>query len=176
MAWNKEKIMRMAERTLKRTDEYRQLFSISHDPEYNYKLSHVMVTGGKSHPETAVAIAYYEDQVLRFNPLNDNSRNMAIPDQIFSFDKFLFQYLEQGYELVGMTAETHSIVWTEIAECHNNGGIVAVKGMQQYLNYCKRNGVTAELLYREDHYEGMDVMTLYDKSAIRGKLSQEHER
>ena len=57
-----------------------------------------------------------------------------------------------------------------------NGSINYSKGMQHYLNYCKRNGVTVELLRKERQYDGMDVMKLYDKSAFKEKPSQEQER
>ena len=174
--WNKTKIMRMAERALKRTEAYRENRSDSSDPEDNFQLGYVLAKSGKSSPDTVIAYAHYEDIVISFNPLAGGDETKSIFDWAFSFDGDLFSYLEQGYEIVGMSLETHGVVWAEIAESHGDDGISAYKGMQRYLNYCKRNGVTVELLRKELQYDGMDVMVLYDKSAVRGKTFQEQER
>jgi len=174
--WNKVKIMRQAERTLKRTEAYREKSSDGIAPEDNFQLGYVLVKDGKSAPDTAIAYAHYEDEIISFNPFESGGDTKAILDWAFSFDGDLFMYLEQGYELAGASALTHSLVWEEIAECHGNGSINYPSGMQQYLNYCKRNGVTAELLRKEQQYDGMDVMKLYDKSAFKEKPSQEQER
>ena len=173
--WNKSKIMRQAERALKRTEVYRENRSGSHDPEDNFQLDYVLVKGSKSTPDTAIAYAHYEDNIITFDPFQ-NSDAKGIWDWAFSFDGDLFMYLEQGYELAGMSLETHGVVWEEIAECHGNGSINYPKGMQHYLNYCNRNGVTVELLRAERQYDGMDVMKLYDKSAFKEKPSQKQER
>lgn len=174
--WNKEKIMRQAERALKRTVAYREKRSDSHDPEDNFQLAYVVAKGSKSTPETAIAYAYYLDEILLFNPFEGNSDAKLIGDWAFNFDGALFMYLEQGYMLVGASALTHSLVWGEIEECHGNGSINFPKGMQQYLYYCKQNGVTVSLLRKEQGYSGMDVMKLYDKSAFKEKPAQERAR
>ena len=174
--WNRTKIMRVAERALKRTQPYLENRTDSNDPEDNYRLGYVLAKGSKSFPDTVIAYAHFEDIVISFNPLVGDSDAKSIWAWAFSFDGDLFSFLEQGYEIVGMSLETHSAVWAEITECHGDDSISALKGMQQYLDYCKRNRVTAELLHREFQYEGMDVMTLYDKSAVRRKPSQSQER
>ena len=174
--WNKAKIMRQAERALKRTEAYRENRSDSHDPEDNFQLDYVLVKGRKATPDTAIAYAHYLDELISFNPLEINGEVKRIGDWAFSFDGDLFMYLEQGYELAGASVLTHCVVWEEIEEYHGNGSINYPKGMQQYLNYCKRNGVTVELLRKEQDYGGMDVMKLYDKSAFKKKPSQEQER
>lgn len=167
--------MRQAERALKRTEVYRKNRSDSSDPENNYQLDYVLVKGSKSVPDTAIAYAHFEDEIISFNPFQSGDAK-SIWDWAFSFDGDLFLHLEQGYELIGMSLETHNLVWGEIAEYHGNGSITSPKGMQQYLNYCKRHKVTAELLRREAQYDGMDVMVLYDKAAVREKSPPAQER
>ena len=174
--WNKAKIMRQAERALKRTEVYRENRSDSHNPEDNFQLDYVLVKGGKSAPDTAIAYAHYEDEIILFNPFESDGDTKVIGDWAFNFDGDLFMYLERGYDLAGMSLEIHSVVWEEIAECHGNGCINYPKGMQQYLNYCKRNGVTVELLRKEQQYDGIDVTKLRNKSAFKEKPSQEQER
>ena len=174
--WNKARIMRTAERTLKRTELYRENCAGSSDPENNFQLDYVLVKGAKSIPDMAVAYAHYLDEIIAFDPFKDGASPKYVLDWAFNLDDDLFMYLEQGYELAGMSLEAHCAVWSEIAEIHGQGGIDHTKGMQQYLNYCKRNGVTLELLRREYQYDGMNVMTLYDKSAIREKTPKSQER
>ena len=174
--WNKAKIMRQAERALKRTEVYRENRSDSHDPEDNFQLDYVLVKGSKATPDTAIAYAHYQDEIISFNPFESGGDTKTVLDWAFSFDSDLFMYLEQGYELSGASALTHCVVWEEIEEYHGNGGINYPKGMQQYLSYCKRNGVTVGLLQKEWQYDGMDVMKLYDKSAFKEKPPQEQER
>lgn len=173
--WSKAKIMRQAERALKRTEVYHENRSDSIDPESNFQLDYVLVKGSKSDPDTAIAYAHYEDNVILFNPFQSGDTK-SIWDWAFSFDSDLFMYLEQGYDLAGMSLETHSVVWGEIAERHGDNSINYPKGMQHYLNYCKRNGVTAELLRKERQYDGMDVMVLHDKTAVRKKPPKAQER
>lgn len=174
--WNKAKIMRTAERTLKRTESYLENRSDSSDPEDNFQLDYVLAKGSKSTPDTAIAYAHYEDKVISFNPFVRDGDAKTIWDWGFNIDDDLFCYLEQGYDLVGMLPEAHNAIWGEITEYHHDGSCSHPKGMQQYLNYCKRNGVTAELLRKKFQYNGIDVMKLYDKSAVRKKPSQEKER
>ena len=81
--------------------------------------------------------------------------------------------------MIAMTPDAHTGVWCEIAEYHGTSWIACVQGMQKYLHYCKQHGITKERLARETGYDGMDVMTLYDRQAAkesRGKTSQEPER
>lgn len=174
--WNKAKIMRMAERALKRTEAYLKNRSDSNDPESNYQLDYVLAKGGKSAPGAAVAYAHYLDEIISFDPLKDDDNTQSVWHWTFNFDGDLFERLAQGYDLVGMSLEAHCAAWNEIEESHDSGGINSPKGMQQYLNYCKRNGVTAELLHKELQYDGMDAMTLYDKSAVREKAHHDRER
>lgn len=179
MNWNKEKIMRVAERTLKRTEPYLENRSDSNNPENNYQLDYVLAKGSSPTPDTAIAYAHCLDEIISFNPLDSDAHAQNVWEWAFSFDSELFEYLEQGYDLAGMSLEAHCAAWSEIEEYHDNDGIIHPKGMQRYLDYCKRNRVTAELLCRELQYDGMDVMTLYDKKAVKAenvKPPKDHER
>ena len=173
---NEARIMRMAERALKRTEAYLEKRSFSSAPEENFRVDYVLVKGSKSTPDAAIAYAHYEDVVISFNPLESGGAVRSSWEWAFSFDSELFSHLEQGYKLIGMLPEAHCAAWGEITEYHASDGIIYPKGMQQYLNYCKRNGVTAKLLHKEFQYDGMDVMVLYDKTAVHEKPSQEEER
>ena len=86
----------------------------------------------------------------------------------------MFECLQEGYELAGMSMESHAVVWDFIDKCHED--IESEKGMQKYLGYCKRNGITRERLEKEGNYSGIDVMVLYDPKANRTKKHKDRER
>ena len=172
--WNKAKIMRLAERAMKRTAPYLENRAESSYPEDNFQLGYVLVCGKGDVPDDVIAYAGCMDEMLVLHPLTSKVLHMG--DWGFSFDGDLFEYLEQGYDLVRMSLEFHCEAWSDIEAFHDSGEIEHLQGMQQYLNYCKRNKVTAELLRTKVGYNGMDVMALYDKSAVREKPSQEQER
>lgn len=173
--WSNARIMRQAERTLKRTKFYLDSRTASTNPEDNFQLDYVLVKKYKSIPDIGIAYAHYVDEIIKFDPFKENAAAQAVPDWSFSFDTNLFYHLEDGYDLVGMPLPVHGEVWAEIAY-YKPDDILSSKGIQQYLHFCKRNGITADRLRKEVHYKGMDVMTLYDKSAFRREPSQNHER
>lgn len=179
MSMSKEKLMRIAERVLKRTKAYQYNRELSVPDEENYKMSYLLVKSNGKNPESMLAYAVNDENVLLFHPMEEPVYEIILNDWQFYFDYDLFQYLEGGYDLTAMTADAHTGVWCEIAEYHGTNGIACVDGMQKYLNYCKRNGVTKDRLARETGYDGMDVMTLYDKQAVKAaqeKPSNDFER
>lgn len=179
MNWNKEKIIRTTERVLKRTDHYLERRTGSNKPDDNYQLDYIVAKGSSPKPDTAIAYAHWADEIISFTPLDSDIHLENVWDWAFNFDNDLFRYLEQGYDLIGMSLESHCLAWSEIEDYHDNDGINHPKGMQQYLDYCKRNRITAELLHREFQYNGMDVMTLYDKKAVKTenvKAPKDHGR
>lgn len=169
------KIMRQAERTLKRTKPYLENRSGSNAPESNFQLDYVLVKKYKSTPAASIAYAHYMDEIIKFDPLRETAEAESVWDWAFNIDTDLFFHLEDGYDLIGMSLTAHAAAWEEISECHHDG-IEYAKGMQQYLNYCKRNRITMELLRAKCRYDGMDVMTLYDKTAFREIHTKSKER
>lgn len=164
---SKEKLLRFAERAMKRTKIYQYNRELNVPDEENYKMSYLLVKGNGKDPERILAYAVNDESVLLFHPMENPVYEVALNDWQFYFDYDLFQYLEGGYDLTAMTPDAHSGVWYEIAEYHGTGGIACVDGMQKYLDYCKRNGITKDRLAKETGYDGMDVMTLYDRQAAK---------
>lgn len=164
--WSNAKIMRMAECALRRTEAYRENRICSDDPKDNYELDYVLMKSSGSAPDTVTAFAHWRDEIITFDPLEFDGSVRNIGDWSFGFDSDLFRYLEQGYELAGMSLTAHYACWMEIQELHHDGCITYLKGMQRYLRYCKQNGVTSDLLRQERQYSGVDVMALYDKPMV----------
>lgn len=170
MNMNKEKLLRQAERVLKRTNAYQSNREMETPDEENYKMAYLLAEGSIKAPERVLAYASNDDYMLLFHPMEEPVYEILLDDWQFCFDGDLFQYLEGGCDLVAMTLEAHAGVWYEINEYHDTDGISCTTGMQKYLHYCKRHGVTKELLADKEDYDGMDVMTLYDRQAIKGRV------
>jgi len=159
-----EKIMRAAERFLKRTKEYME----NRDADDNYTIDFVLFKGNAFAPEDVIASASCVDFSISLKPLHSEDTSVT-HDWTFNFDDDLFGMLESGYKIAGMTMDCHFCVWHTIGESQRDD-IENPKGMQMYLSYCKRNGITAQELKVDTSYDGVDVMTLYEKS------SREQER
>lgn len=170
MKLSKEKMWRSVERVLKRTKRYQKYREFGE--EENYKLAYVLIKGGNPCAGNIISVALYENDAIQFWPFTDREE---IDLWGFNFERDLFEYLESGYEIVGMTAECHYDVWSAIEEW-GESGIDNKKGMQKYLAYCKRHGVSKEELQKEADYSGMDVMTLYNPKADRMKKQEDLER
>lgn len=170
MKLSKAKLMREAERFLKRTKAYQENRELGCDG--NYEIAYVIAKAGRTQPESVLAYAIYEDSMLSFYPFRGETS--LCEDWAFNFDDDLFEPLENGYEIVGMTLDSHFGVWATI-EDWKDGDIEHENGMQKYLAYCKRNGVTKELLQEKVSYDGMDVMELYVKE-VPEKQKREQER
>ena len=165
---NKEKIIRAAERCLKRSEPYQEQRDLT--PDENYQIDFILVKRTASLPENVIAYASFEDSMISFHPLESTGKDniLYLYDWSFSFDEDVFGSLEQNYELITMSPDCHWCVWTTIAEDWKNGDTTHAAGMQKYLEYCKRNGITYEKLHEKADYDGMDVMTLYEgKAAVK---------
>jgi len=159
MKQSKDKIMRMAERYLKRTAIYQEQKDLPADEQYN--LQYVLKGHSKDSSEQMIAYAGNMEIMISFNPYNQKKEISYHADWSYDIDA-IFDYLEDGYELVGMSLECHYGVWRNIEEGHD-GDIEHLQGVQKYLDYCKRNAVTKVKLQKELSYSGMDVMKLYEK-------------
>ena len=99
---SKEKLFRLAERTLKRTEAYQDNRELDVPDSENYKIDYLLVKGGKSASEDVIAYASYEDEMLRFRPLEEKDKPFWDSSAKFDTEIDLFQYLEEGYSLAGM--------------------------------------------------------------------------
>ena len=172
MQLNKKEIWETAEKTLKRTKQYKEY---SDDKLDNYKVLYVIA---KDKRPTSDEIYVYalastsNQEVIEFNVFGTGS---AIDFDFMGHDKELLADLQLGYEIVDMTMDCHYSVWASIEEVGKEN-IRYTNGLQKYLEYCKQNNITKERLHKEVNYKGMDVMTLYEKKREHSKATVEHER
>ena len=172
-----EKLLRVSERCLKRTEAYQSNRELDMPPEENYQVVYFFIKGNKDAPEDVLVYANCMYDVLYFHPLQDNSFPVLQSDFQYSLSDDLFKHLENGYTLAYMTWEVHGFVWDEISQYHQYFGHPA--GLQKYLEFCKRNGITRERLEKECSYEGWDILTLYDRQTAKTappKMRKDMER
>ena len=100
MSISKEKLMRIAERVLKRTKAYQYNRELSVPDEENYKMSYLLVKSNGKTPESILAYAVNDESVLLFHPMEEPVYEIILNDWQFAFDYDLFQYLEGGYDLI----------------------------------------------------------------------------
>ena len=72
-----------------------------------------------------------------------------IPDWDFNFDNYLFEFIEEGYSIGNMSMLVHYNVWCYIEQSYQHDDIFCEKGMNWYLDYCRKTGVTKNALDNE---------------------------
>lgn len=141
-----EKLMRLAERALKRTEAYQWKRELDVPDEENHKIDYLLVKGSKAAPEDVAAYASVEDEMILFHPLRENDQPFANYGDFFNGDSDLFEPLEQGFSLACMSLEAHACAWYEIEALQ--GEIEHQTGMQKpmiisrsrFLWFCWENG------------------------------------
>ena len=152
---SKEKLLRFAERAMKRTKIYQYNRELNVPDEENYKMSYLLVKGNGKDPERILAYAVNDESVLLFHPMENPVYEVVLNDWQFYFDYDLFQYLEGGYDLTAMTPDAHSGVWYEMP-------------VSRYRRDCVRRWYAeiSRLLQTQRHYqrpagEGEPAMTAW---------------
>lgn len=123
----------------------------------------------KNKAETIVVVAY-EDELLEVCPYK-NKDNLFLYDQnYYEIDSYILKELENGKEIAYMSMETHFEMWNRIYEWYPND-IEAKKGLQQYFEYCKKNGLTNEKIKSKLDRKDAEVpdITIFYKYEIEEK-------
>ena len=101
---------------------------------------------------------YEEDRAIFFDPYEREILEKTSLDCCTS-DEDLFIYLENGYEIMLITAEGHMGIWYELG----NEGINKVchkEGLDLYLDYCRQNHISADILATIMNYTIPDLFIL----------------
>lgn len=81
----------------------------------------------------------------------------TIPDWAYSYDQDLFEQLKDGKTIGYMTAEVHYDIWCRIAEWYPED-IDCKEGLDLYIKYCDKNGITKEYLDNMNKLDTPDIM------------------
>ena len=170
----REKIVRIVERELKRTEEYQQRRDEYGNEEYI--LGCIMVKGD-AFPKEVIAHAFVEDmglelqfQIWRDEPRIRQKQAMWYDLTLFDVEGDFFGKLEQGYLILSVSDLFHCTAWSATEyladEQNRDKENFCWKGMQKYLSYCKKHGITRNYLVKKEGYAGIDAMKFYDKSVV----------
>ena len=88
--------------------------------------------------------------------------------QAMWYDLTLFDV--EGDLILSVSDVFHCTAWSATEyladEQNRDKGNSCWKGMQRYLSYCKKHGITRNYLVKKERYDGIDAMKFYDKSAV----------
>ena len=128
---------------------------------YDTKLDFILIE-----PDTKDTISIISDEqekIIEFTPYTKDMKNgyFQIPDWDYNFDEYLFQNLENGYEIGYMSDDTHYNVWSSIEELYPED-INYKNGVQLYLQYCANNGITKDYLSKKINLDVPDIMKYFN--------------
>lgn len=103
------------------------------------------------------------DEMIEFS--KNNGTHNEIPDWDFTFDYYLFERLENGYEIETMSNDIHYSIWNSINELYPED-INNKDGVQRYLQYCANNGITKEFLDKQTNLNTPDIMKYFNGLAL----------
>lgn len=136
-----EQMREKADELLKNNEEYE-----------DYEVQYILID--KDDPENATATAFRDDEIaiidLKTNEINPTA------EWAFNIDEDIFSELENNKEIGYMTLDFHYGIWSVIEQWYPED-MDYKKGMQEYLKYCKENGITKEKL----EFKGEDAMQHY---------------
>lgn len=106
-------------------------------------------------------VGYIVNMYINIDKFEDGY--FEIPDWAYSVDAYLFDDLENDYEIIYMPLDYHYEVWCRIEELH--GEIEHMAGMQTYLKYCKDHHITKDILFSLGNYakDVPDAMEFYQE-------------
>lgn len=136
------------------------------DKKYNIKRhpNIKLTTDGKAKPYKL------QFQIWRDEPRVRQMQAMWYDLTLFDVEGDFFGKLEQGYLILSVSDLFHCTAWSAteylVDEQNRDKKNPCWKGMQRYLNYCKKHGITRNYLVKKEEYDGIDAMKFYDKSAV----------
>lgn len=120
-------------------DEYKALFYLENDPDEIY------------------TVIVKDDEYALYH----------IYDWDFGIDEHFLDELADGYSIYYMSMDDHAAVWKIIDELRDD--LNSQEGLQIYLNYCQRYGVSPELISAINEKK-LDITDLYTESNISYKI------
>ena len=117
--------------------------------------------------ETYVLASDGVDEAIEFTPYSKNYEGgyINVPEWDYNFDYYIYNYLEEGKQIVYMTDEVHYGIWNSIHELYPDD-IDYKDGVQMYLQYCADKGITKEYLDGKTGFDTPDIMKHFEGLAI----------
>ena len=113
------------------------------------------------------------EEMIEFAPYTKELPNgySNVPEWDFNFDTYLFEHLENNYDIACIGDDVHYGIWHCINELYPLD-IESKQGVQKYLEYCYKNNITKEYLEEklQFNYSNLnvpDIMKYYENDYIQ---------
>lgn len=136
----------------------------------NKKIEYILQNSNDGH--TRVLADDGISEAIEFDSKYNNGFTY-VPEWDYNFDYYLFDLLENGYEIKFMEQDIHYSLWNSIDELYPND-IENKKGVNNYIKYCKDNNITKEYLDKEFNYDVPNIMNMFKDE--KNKKSKDYER
>lgn len=118
-----------------------------------------ILQNSKDGEDIFVSMADYEGDRFYMINIFSPEKTYSSPEWNFSFMEDLYEYLKDGYELRWADIGCHCAIWEDISKGYDEEEVKEDTGIQLYMQYCKENGITSELI--NNTYETSNIMELY---------------
>ena len=107
------------------------------------------------------------EEAIEFTPITKNYQDgySNVPEWDFNFDYYIYNLLEEGWQIGYMTPEVHYSIWNSIHELYPED-IDYKDGVQNYLQYCADNGITKEFIDKNTELDTPDIMNYFEGLAM----------
>ena len=122
----------------------------------NKRIDYILVNEEKE--EYIVIASDGLDEMIEFAPYTKELPNnySNVPEWDYNFDTYLFEHLENGFEISFMEDEVHYGIWQAIEELYPSD-MQFLNGFQKYLNYCYQNNISKEYLEKKLEFNYSDI-------------------
>lgn len=106
------------------------------------------------------------DEAILLHPLDEQNYVQQVADWDYNFDSYVFEKLNNNYDIGYMDMETHYNIWCSSDEMYPDD-ICEKEGLQAYLRYCKDSNITKETIDKSQNLDVPDIMLYsYDREVF----------
>lgn len=133
---------------------------LKNDEEHQNKKVDYILYNKETQETNTLASDPYGEEAIEFKPQTKDSKEgyWNVPEWDYNFDYYIYNLLEENWEIGYMTPEVHYGIWNSINELYPED-IDYKEGVQKYLKYCKENNITKEYLDKQMEKEFPNVNT-----------------
>ena len=133
---------------------------IKNDEEHQNKKVDYILYNKETQETNTLASDPYGEEAIEFTPNTKDSKEgyWYVPEWDYNFDYYIYNLLEENWEIGYMSSEVHYSIWNSINELYPED-IDYKEGVQKYLKYCKENNISKEYLDKQMENEIPNVNT-----------------
>lgn len=123
---------------------------LKNDEEHQNKKVDYILYNKETQETNTLASDSYGEEAIEFTPKTRDSKEeyWNVPEWDYNFDYYIYNLLEENWEIGYMSSEVHYSIWNSINELYPED-IDYKEGVQKYLKYCKEKNITKEYLDKE---------------------------